>query len=602
MSEDKARANLRQTLRTLRETFVEAGYEGFNTFRSDPGFEPGGVVFDVFEIADAVLRDETHDVLIDQENVADSLLAGYEDVDPAFRTWLLVQRETLARKLLRDLQDRLAENPDASQAAKRLALAILQLDATHEPACQCVIRVLANAGDSAGAIAAYNKLCHVLDVAHGQLPSDTTSRLIVAIKGGTYRPSDVDTGSAEPARPGTIIGSTPLSEQKMVLIVGSLDGDGGRPQLAAVFRHELISCLSKFREWMLVDGEPAAPIGALDSNWYLLTVRSAEGQTDMNLMLSLKDKRTGVVVWSERFTIEVSTFYSALRAVMRQVAAKLNVYTSVERATKLTTAPESFTEAYDRWLLCQFLMWKLETREKAKEILRDLIRSAPNFSPGYSALSQMNNGDHLYWAGTYRTVAKHAESLRYANDAVRLDPLDSRAQLALAWSLMLSGRHNLALVHLDLAASLNEYDMWTITSCALGYAFAGTIEKAEMMVQQALELAPLPPKQYWAYKGDIAFLAGKFDESVEALELSGDVISTSPGWRTAALAHLGRKREARAEGIRFVQLMKSRWRGNTAPTPDAVVRWFLHCFPLRNEAATARLRAGLIAAGLPTTS
>jgi tetratricopeptide (TPR) repeat protein len=167
---------------------------------------------------------------------------------------------------------------------------------------------------------------------------------------------------------------------------------------------------------------------------------------------------------------------------------------------------------------------------------------------------------------------------------------------------MLSGRHNIASVHLDLAASLNEYDMWTITSCALGYAFAGTIEKAEMMVQQALELTPLPPKQYWAYKGDIAFLAGKFDESVESLELSGDVINTSPGWRTAALAHLGRKREARAEGIRFVQLMKSRWRGKTAPSPEAVVRWFLHCFPLRNDVATARLRAGLIAAGLPTPS
>ena len=46
---------------------------------------------------------------------------------------------------------------------RRLATALLQLDPTHEPACQQVMRACAGTGDIAGALAAYNRLRTVLE-------------------------------------------------------------------------------------------------------------------------------------------------------------------------------------------------------------------------------------------------------------------------------------------------------------------------------------------------------------------------------------------------------------------------------------------------------
>jgi DNA-binding SARP family transcriptional activator/TolB-like protein len=607
MAEDKARANLRQTLHSLRDTLEAAGFEGFNTLYSDPGFEPGTVKFDAIDALDSVARDWPTDHLVDRARVADTLFAGFEDIDPSFRNWLAVQRESLTQKLIRELQDRLSANPAATPVAKRLALALLQLDPTHEPACRCVMRAHADAGDAAGAIAAYNRLCGVLESEHDQPPDQATADLVVAIKDGSYRPAVTVAARASQgivslfAQPALPVAPVPsAASEKLVLIIGNFAHIGHRKELTFAFRHELISRLTRFREWQLVDGDLSTPSLLDNAPSYTLLAPLMEGEHDLNLFLSLKETRTGAVLWSERFNIELKNFFPSLQDVMRQIAAKLNVYISVERLNRIAAAPDVSLEIYDRWLLGQSLIygWQPSDRPRLASVLQSIIAVAPNFSPAYSAVAQQKNTEHIVLPGIYRTVASQQDSLQAAKTAVRLDPLDSRAQLALAWSQAFVGNFDLAISGFDNASNLNENDPWTMTSVALGYAYGDQLKKAAATARGALELTRSPMPLHWCYQSTVRFMCGDFEGCAKAAAQAGESISYLLAWHAAALALSNQPHEAKQVGRRFAELTRASWFGEADASDAAIARWLLHCFPIRNPAALSLLRQGLEKAGL----
>jgi len=604
--EDKARASLRQLLRTLRDLLAGAGFEGFTTLRERVGFEAGTVRFDVWEAAESIAKGSPIDALLDRSRICETLLEGFDDVDSSFHTWLLVQRESLHQRMLRELHDRLESASATSSTAadvRRIAQALLQLDPTHEPACRCLMRCHADAGDSATAIETYNRLWKVLGEFHDMEPSEATQALIADIKSGIYRPPALTTVDNRGPILGFIAASAPEARpEKLVLVVGNFVHSGSRNQLAFAFRHELLTRLSKFREWALVDGEPKTLSDPVAGPHYLLSAPMIEGDGDVNLMLTLKDGRTGQVVWGERYNIALATFFQSLQEVMCQIAAKLNVYISVERIKRLAAAPALQSDLYDRWLLGQSLIfgWRGGDRARLKEILESITRDAAAFSPAYSALAQQNNSDHIVLPGIYRTPAIHQEALLNAKRAVQLDPLDSRAQLALAWANAMSDSHDVALSHFDQACALNEFDSWTITSAALGYAFANEPERARSAAEKAEALTPSPTALHWCYQSNVKYVCGDYEGSLLAAAHSGDVVTNLPAWRAAALAHLGRVDEARTQARHFVDLIRPMWRGKATPTDATIVRWFLHCFPFRDPATRASLRSGLAAAGLQT--
>ena len=75
----------------------------------------------------------------------------------------------------------------------------------------------------------------------------------------------------------------------------------------------------------------------------------------------------------------------------------------------------------------------------AAALVESLLADAPDFSPALSGLVQYRNSAHIAHPGQFRDIAKHLETLRIAQRAVQLDPLDSRAQLSLAWTYQLLG-------------------------------------------------------------------------------------------------------------------------------------------------------------------
>ena len=161
------------------------------------------------------------------------------------------------------------------------------------------------------------------------------------------------------------------------------------------------------------------------------------------------------------------------------------------------------------------------------------------------------------------------------------------------------GQFELAIASFRHARTLNEQDPWTTTSAALGLAYGHELVDARQLADCALELAPFASPMHWCYQSTIRFLCGDYAASVAAADRAGSAINYFLGWRAAALARAGRLQEAKAEGRRFLSVIRGAWCGATEPTDEAIAQWLLHCFPFRRPEGRECLRRGLELAGVP---
>lgn len=623
--EERARMSLRQILRSLRQVLDEASLATFDIGRSELRVDRRAVEVDATAVAESARSGEVSALLLDRKRLADSLLTGFEDVDPAFRIWLLVQRQSLHDRLVRALEDSLERAQDDGAGIRRTAEALLNLDPTHEEACQHLMRSYAQNGDLAGALRCYKALWDALDSEYDMEPSEATQSLYVKIKSGELAKSEILLPPRQ-ARPAEAHLIEPIAAP-----AGSGAGSWGgrsRPTLARPalvveafscesvpsddahlvhgFRHELIAKLVRFRDWSVIEGldDPALPLAMADGPVpavYQIGATFYSGRRAVGLVLTLKERPTGHYIWSDEYELDLPVWFDVQQRIVRRISAALNVHISAERLATISAEPDVSLEIYDRWLRANDLsfQWRPEVRARASEIFRSIIDEAPDFAPAYSSLVQIENSQHLVFPGVRRTRARSEEALNLAKIAVQADPIDSRTQLCLAWSHAMSGRFEPAELHFRMACDLNENDPWTLVSSTLGFAYLGDTETAGRLADLALDLDLVPSRAHWGYQSGVRFLCGDYVSCVSAAERAGDAMYYLPAWKAAALSHLGRDEEAEAEAKRFIRTIRENWHGETEPDDEAITRWLLHCFPIRREDAWQRLREGLLRAGVP---
>ena len=188
-SEDaKARASLRQLLHYLRETFEAAGLEGLSADKSHVCLDGSIFKSDLDDALASLDQGRPADILMNEVNITDSLLRGYDDIDPSFGCWMTIKRESVRQILIRRLEAQLSDASHPPEAVKRIARALFQIDPTHEIACQKLMQVCIASGNAGGALAAYKQLWDCLEEEYDIEPSAATQELVVAIKSGHALP------------------------------------------------------------------------------------------------------------------------------------------------------------------------------------------------------------------------------------------------------------------------------------------------------------------------------------------------------------------------------------------------------------------------------
>jgi DNA-binding SARP family transcriptional activator/TolB-like protein len=622
-SELNARTTLRQAVHELREAMLGAGCDAMIATRSSVALRPDSFRVDLDELVQAVAARQTPETLLREERLAETLLAGYDDLDPSFHGWLMARRQTVHDGLLRGLEDGYGDTGLPRLRRRRLAEAALLLDPTHEEACRVVMQCAAEDGEISVALRAYDELYRLLGDEYDMEPSAATLALVVKVKQGHFDEVATDVRAAPKAVPSETPAlsfeaemrqarvadhrttSAPQARSlppKPALFVEKFAMSGIEPDqmhLVDGFRNELIACLARFREWYVTgtDGDYGdVPV----SSRYAVTTSAYKDDASISVVLVLHERPSNLAIWGERFELRLDRWFEAQQRIVRRIAATLNVHVSAERLMRLSHMPDVSLEAYDIWLRSERVIsgYKIGEWNRIAETLVRTMEREPGFSPLYSSLSRMNNVIHFMQPGRFRNECHTERTLALAQRAVTLDPRDSRAQLALGWALAFCRRYSQAELHMDIACELNGNDPHTLMSSAMFHGFKGDTERAIKQAAASMEMTLFPTLSQWGYLTQIRYFHGDFEGTVVAADRAQDGALVMPAFRAAALSRLGRTVEAAQDLARFYANVRSAWAGDVPPTEEMIGKWLLHLYPISSVEIRQRLHDGMALAGL----
>lgn len=580
---DHARAALRQTLRRLKAD-LGAAEDLLDADRSMIRLT-APVRVDIVDAAEAAAQGEPPPLLARDDADLDRLFADFEDLDPDFDLWLAVQRERLTSQLVNRLDGAMSAAADP-ESRLALAEALIRAEPTHEGACRAAMQAHLARGDTGHAMRIYERLWKTLDEELDVEPSEKTQALYVAIKQGMAP-------SAEAAAPAAIVHEPEILAPIAIVVELSPPGDLPGPfrYIPETFRHEMVGALSRFRDWMVIDGPRN---GSSPPTYRAYDLRIAmHNQHDLLVVaLTLNDRASGRCVWAEQATAALDDLVRLQRTALRNLAVALNVHLSTSRLQSARDIESPMGRKYELWLLAQALTneWRMGSRTKADGILRELISTMPGFAPALVTLAVNINAGPLIYPGVRNDRARLQEALDLTARALAIDPLDSRAHLCRYWSYAMLGKHAAGVPHLALALDLNENDPWTIISAAAGFAFAGERERAADLVEQARAFGMRHSRAAHGYIATALHLCGEHAACVEAVELAGDSMVDLPAWAAASLIDLGDEAAAGEAMESFLELASSNWVGGGPPSARAAIDWFIDVFPLRSAEMAASLR------------
>jgi DNA-binding SARP family transcriptional activator len=583
---DHARGALRQTLRRLKQDLGEA--EELVEANRTALRLTWPVHVDILDAIEQARDGVPPALLAGDEADLSRLFADLEDLDPDFNLWIAVQRERLSAQLVGRLEAAMTASDDHQQRLN-LAEALLRTDPTHEGACRGAMEAYLAVGDTAQAMRCYERLWKVLDDELDVEPSEKTQALYVSIK----------QGQAGPAQGGAPSFATDLLAP-LAILVAPMQGNalsGDFDFFGSIFRDEMIGALSRFRDWLVVDGELGDTTPPTYRAYTLQIALNPLGESVM-VGLRLTDQADHHTVWADRYTVTLDGMAVLHRTALRQLAVALNVHLSAPRLQTAREIESPMGRKYELWMQAQALggEWRPEAEIKAERILRELIDSTPNFAAAMVALAQSLNSRPVIFPGARHSAEKIADALELTARAVRLDPLDSRTHLARAWAHSMAGAFSAALSHLDLALDLNENDPWTIISAGLGYAFADQQDRARELIGQAQAFGMRHSRAAQGYIAVASYLFGDYAASKHAADVAGDAIINLPAWAAASQMHMGHPGEAARSIANFLDLARNAWVGGPHPSDEDILDWFLAAFPIRSEDTRSDIRAQLFAA------
>lgn len=586
-SESSAQISLRNAIWTLRTAFSEAGFDGFDADRRDVWLDPDQVETDIDQLLEIETPAQTLDQIRNAPTLPQALFDGMDGISDVFQERIDDYRAFAGRRIRQTLQQihDAADDPVKKIDALRIMTAMAPLD---EGLARDLIRAYRANGQTANALTVYQLLWNALDEAFGQEPSPETQDLIVKVKLRS-------------------VGADPLEAQRPRLMITPTEtghlSSGARGYIETL-RETVCASLVRFREWRIIDAALLQGMGPDASNLqradYGLTLSASEDEDQLNCRVLLADLQTGELLWSEHVTQPLTELTALPDDIVRRLAAALNIHLTDARLLH-SPQPDPMTDAYGRWLQAQnlILQFNPESWRQAERELDELIKERPRFSRAYSSRASIENMRQISFPGIYSSPELHTRALSLASQAVQLDPMDSRGQLALGWSCAMSRQFDRAELAFELAFQYNENDPWTITSSAVGLAFCDHGAAAKKLIDLLLSLGMILEDTHWSYIAATCFLIGDYEGCIEASEKSHEISHDVPAWHAAALALSGRTQEAAVVGKRFQEIALQNWVAAEPSEPSELTRWVVSGFPIRNRDTWLAFRDGLRLAGLP---
>jgi DNA-binding SARP family transcriptional activator/tetratricopeptide (TPR) repeat protein len=562
--QEQARGSLRQSVHELQDTLGPAWSHVFVTDRHHLSLRGPGLEVDALSIAQPPVM--SSEVLDRFEN---ALLEDLNGLDPAFDRWLDEERaryrrigRTIGESLLAKCNDPLA----AIKAAERL----IAIDRMHEGAWRTIMRSHAERGDTATALASYDRCrAAIAENADGRV-SPETEELVERIRaqsgaGRLAAHTKADSFATEETTNRTPIRTTPTRSRSAVRLrvaplrtIGVHEDDG----LALGLAEEISTGLSRFRWISCIPGSlwpdavgggdpPAGAWTAAEADLVLDgTIQYGSGR--VRIILRLIDLRSDrEIAWAGRFDRPMTDSLSLQDELGATIVAQVDPELMKHEGRRTArTAPSDLT-AHDMLLQALPAIYRLERTSflEARLLLEASLRADPLSSVAHGWLAFWNL---LYvgqgWAPDPAETS--AEAARMAEHAVMLDSGDARAMTLAGHVRGFLGRHPEEAIELhERAIALNPNLAIAWCFSGLAHVYSGRPSEGLPRINQARRLSPSDPHVFFfdtslmiAYT-QMGDYASAVDAGRRATELN-PMFSSAHKSYLAALGLMDRPREA----------------------------------------------------------
>lgn len=567
----RAGASYRQVIRHIRRDLPEGGGLNLKT-------EPGQVALEMAtrttwreKIRRTILDRDWDPAIADQMRQFLTYTTQLEGISSSFDSWLVITRSTILAAIRETLDERLAAAGSTPRDDMRPpAEFAVELEPSNEAAVRMLMRLDWQAGHATRAIERYDRLYAYLDTEFDQEPEAETIELLAAIK---LTPSD---------RPGRRAMTNRRPEVGLAVRLEPSPGEipADMRSFGAVLFSDLRMRMARFREWRVLDE------GAAEAPKIHVVLRPVFALGRYHLYVDVQRAESSQLLWSEVIDTPETDWEAKARLFLSNLANALSI------AVSDRSLSDSGLAIYDRWLKAQALLddWSPETERVALEMLEEITREAPSFGPAHAELAGALNVRHVLRPGTMQTDELKQRALHHAIMAVTVDPLDTRAHRVTAWCYCHKHEFGLADFHFEQALTLNRSNPLTLASCALGFAFAGNLERTAELVAEARRNSAVMEPFHTIYLAAADYLLGNYALTAEQCVQGSGLMPTVGGWHSLALWKLERRDEAVGRLRHYLTEIRGQWHGPPDPSDGAICDWFVASFPLRSDDARADLR------------
>jgi DNA-binding SARP family transcriptional activator len=600
--EEQARASLRQCLLELRRELDAVGAHVLDIGREQVSLRPGGVGSDFEDLQTALRRHDAAALVTDVRQIGPNPLVEDLSVGGLFDEWLSRTRAQVDSAIeleFRRMIEAAEESRDWDQL-RAVAEAYLLRAPTDEVVAAAAIRADMAQGITSAAHRRFRALESTLANEYGLRPGSTVSQAMAAKAEPSAQPTaQPATQAAEPPAQATAAAPARAADPtaRPIVVVGafeSADLDAQTLALAQLFRDEVVSGLSRFRDVVVIT-DPQ-PITVVDSAGFsdprLVFALGARLRAGGGMTVQLVRLHTRGVAWSERFDVPEAETLSAIDTIVARVVGA--VLPSIDLHLVLPAREADSDSIYLQFLRARSRAMGAATHEEAlgaADDLRALIAAHPNFVMPYPQLAGLLNTDFRYTRAGSSDTAAYDEALALAKTALNLDRGHDHCYTLTAWCYLRRREFELAGRFLDQALSRNLFNARRLAEVGFALVFLDERDRARELLNRCLLVNPTPEDSFFHDLGLLEMVCGNHERAATYF----DLVANRSIWNTvcrsvnAELAGRSDSQFAERARVRIAAI----WPDDREMTEDAVVGWARKHHVFRSREVDERFEAGV---------
>ncbi len=286
---------------------------------------------------------------------------------------------------------------------------------------------------------------------------------------------------------------------------------------------------------------------------YILTGSVFIDHENLRILLQLSSGDSGKQLWSRTFKRNLSenNLFEIQEEVISLITGSIGGYygviyrDAIETSRNSSSADQGIYSAifwYDQFIK----RLDKNTFDKACELLEDTVKKDPEYALAWAILSELYSLGIIL--GFKRVNGQKETSIRYANKAIKLDPLCQHAHQALARAYFLTRNKTGIISASEQCLAINPRAASFAARVGVFLIYAGEFERGAAILKESLKSNP-----YFQWVSSLALSLYHYqrNEFQEAKEWAEKTDMPQMPWvhilKTASLAQLGEMEEVKKE-------------------------------------------------------